>query len=387
MKSNFSLDIFCHVIDNYGDAGVCWRLARQLAKEYSIQVRLWIDQIQILKKICFALDVTKAKQIVSGVEVRIWPHVFSDFDSSFIPDVVIEGFGCRLPDNYIKAMSLKNPLPIWINMEYLSAESWVKDCHQMASPQSITSLTKYFFFPGFFKETGGLIKEIDLLSQKRLFLQDVLNKKAFLKKIGVKNNSEKIFSLFCYDSAPVTALFNLLVKQQEKTILCLVPEGVAKDPVSAFLSMPAKVGATKTIGNLTVEVIPILDQEEYDLLLWSCDVNFVRGEDSFVRAQWAGKPFVWQIYPQEEKAHIPKLQIFLEHYLSNLSDRETSDILKNTWHEWNNMEKKEISHEPWMNYFFSKKMVLDNHALFWIEQIKENQDFASSLFRFINTMR
>ena len=42
------IDLFCRVIDNWGDAGVCWRLARQLVRERGAQVRLWIDQPQVL---------------------------------------------------------------------------------------------------------------------------------------------------------------------------------------------------------------------------------------------------------------------------------------------------------------------------------------------------
>jgi uncharacterized repeat protein (TIGR03837 family) len=40
-------------------------------------------------------------------------------------------------------------------------------------------------------------------------------------------------------------------------------------------------------------------------------LNLVRGEDSFVRAQWAGKPFVWHIYPQHDDAHHAKLEAFM----------------------------------------------------------------------------
>ncbi|HET9045379.1 MAG TPA: elongation factor P maturation arginine rhamnosyltransferase EarP, partial [Casimicrobiaceae bacterium] len=36
-------DVFCKVVDNFGDAGVCWRLARQLVAEHDLAVTLWID--------------------------------------------------------------------------------------------------------------------------------------------------------------------------------------------------------------------------------------------------------------------------------------------------------------------------------------------------------
>ena len=44
-RPSLSWDIFCTVVDNYGDIGVCWRLARQLAAEHGFAVRLWVDDL------------------------------------------------------------------------------------------------------------------------------------------------------------------------------------------------------------------------------------------------------------------------------------------------------------------------------------------------------
>jgi uncharacterized repeat protein (TIGR03837 family) len=63
---------------------------------------------------------------------------------------------------------------------------------------------------------------------------------------------------------------------------------------------------------LSIVYLPQLTQTNYDHLLWSCDLNFVRGEDSLVRAIWAAKPFIWQIYPQHDGAHHAKLDAFLQ---------------------------------------------------------------------------
>ena len=40
-------DVFVRVIDNYGDVGVCWRLACGLAARGE-QVRLWLDDLTAL---------------------------------------------------------------------------------------------------------------------------------------------------------------------------------------------------------------------------------------------------------------------------------------------------------------------------------------------------
>ena len=53
-----------------------------------------------------------------------------------------------------------------------------------------------------------------------------------------------------------------------------------------------------------------MPQQQFDELLWQADILMIRGEDSFVRAQYAGKPFMWHIYPQQEQAHLEKLAAF-----------------------------------------------------------------------------
>ncbi|MDL2284818.1 elongation factor P maturation arginine rhamnosyltransferase EarP [Oxalobacter sp. OttesenSCG-928-P03] len=387
MKFAFSLDLFCHVVDNMGDAGVCWRLARQLAREYPVQVNLRIDRVEVLQKICPDIDPGKSVQQVAGVTVTHWPETFPDVPPSSIPDVVVEGFGCRLPDNYVSAMARRSPAPVWINMEYLSAEAWVNDCHGMASPHPSFPLTKYFLFPGFTRQTGGLLREAALFDECRRFQEDEANRRAFFRRAGVEGDADVVISLFCYEDAPVTALFASLAQQKERQVRCLVPEGVAAVQVSRFLGEPAVPGARRTEGRLTVQVIPLVEQDEYDRLLWSCDLNFVRGEDSFVRAQWAARPFVWQIYPQDEGAHMVKLDAFLGHYLSGASP-EMAEAVRGAWYGWN----AAVSPEAGDAFLPGDKLCamlpqLRAYCVKWADEQAKIEDFASSLVRFISSLR
>ncbi|MEN9867471.1 MAG: elongation factor maturation arginine rhamnosyltransferase EarP, partial [Pseudomonadota bacterium] len=64
--------IFCQVVDNYGDIGFCWRLARQLVLDYAQQVTLWVDDFASFQKICGSLDLAQAVQAVEGVSIRHW---------------------------------------------------------------------------------------------------------------------------------------------------------------------------------------------------------------------------------------------------------------------------------------------------------------------------
>src|SRR5690242_8896754 len=156
-------DIFCKVVDNYGDAGVSWRLARQLVREHDMAVTLWIDAIASLARIATGIDPTRKVQSSEGVRVRAWPESLTGIE---LPDVVVEAFGCGLPDDYVDAMAAARRAPTWVNLEYLSAEPWVESAHGLPSPQPRLPLTRYFYFPGFTDRTGGLLREAGLLEAR-----------------------------------------------------------------------------------------------------------------------------------------------------------------------------------------------------------------------------
>ena len=189
-----SWDIFCTVVDNYGDIGVCWRLARQLASEHGFVIRLWVDDLTPFARLCPDLDVTQELQTLRGVAIRRWCTPFPDVTPA---DVVVEAFGCPLPANYRTAMALQSPQPAWINLEYLSAEPWVNGTHGLPSPQP--PLTRYFFFPGFTSDTGGLLRERSLLAQRDEFQDDKAALRQFWASIGmpIPHSDEIRVSLFC----------------------------------------------------------------------------------------------------------------------------------------------------------------------------------------------
>lgn len=281
-------DIFCRVIDNHGDIGVCWRLARDLATRAE-SVRLWIDDPSAVAWM--------APGAQAGVQVGSWNDA-----SAFPPpgDVVIEAFGCELPDGVIAAMASRPQPPRWINLEYLTAEAYAERSHRLPSPVLSgpgTGLVKHFFYPGFTAGTGGLLREPDLLQRQARF-----DRAAWLRTIGVPSSGDRLASLFCYEPAALPALLQQLDSGAQPTRL-LVTAGRATAAVKACAA-PASM--------LSLSFLPLLPQAEYDHLLWACDFNFVRGEDSLVRALWAGRPFAWQIYPQHDGAHHTKLLALLD---------------------------------------------------------------------------
>ena len=394
MNKPVTCDIFCAVVDNYGDIGVSWRLARQLAHEHGVAVRLWLDDLHTLQRLCPELDAGKAAQMCREVEVRHWTK---DFPEVAPADLVIEAFACELPSSYIQAMAALTPSsaagaplakrkPVWINLEYLSAEDWVDGCHKLPSPRPNLPLVKHFFFPGFTRKTGGLLLEGDLIARRDAFQNDPARLAAFWQGLGLPPQAvgEQRISLFSYENPAISDLLGQWAAGSQP-LTCLVPEGRALPQVAGCCGQAqGRAGEAWQRGSLRVQVLPFVEQARYDELLWACDVNFVRGEDSFVRAQWAGKPLIWHIYPQHDGVHMQKLHAFLDKYCASLP-QEAAEAVRALWEGWNG-EGKTL--QPW-NEFAARQSILAKHAHAWAQQLSGNSLALNLLdfFREIGTMR
>ena len=392
-------DIFCKVIDNYGDVGVTWRLARQLAAEHRRAVRLWVDDLESLERLCPAVDADVDAQTTQGVEIRRWDL---SAGSARPADVVIEGFACTLPEAYCASMvanAAAGDRPAWIILEYLSAEEWVAGCHGMPSPHPQLGLDRHFFFPGFAAGTGGLLRERGLFEARDAYQANPAMQAAFWQRIGVpsKVRNEWRVSLFSYPKAPVHALLTGLSAHPHPVRL-IVPRGPSSMMVADWFGMADAVGAQGSLGNVAASIVPFVEQPDYDRLLWGCDLNFVRGEDSFVRAQWAGRPLVWQIYPQNEQAHAAKLAEFLRRYCHGLHEPRRQSV-ERFMALWNGLEVGSEAHggetadvavnpaapltfeEVWRG-FAANQSALRLHAEEWAWKLTEARDLAAQLVEF-----
>ncbi len=337
-------DIFCVVVDNYGDAGVAWRLARQLAVEYGWRMRLWIDDPAPLRQLA-------PDPAAGAVEVRLWPNAWpAPWPPADTADVVIEAFACELPPAYVEAMACRVQAPVWLNLEYLSAEPWVPGCHGLPSPDPRRPLLKHFFFPGFDPASGGLLRERDYAARRNAF-----DEAAFRVEFGLPPRApdELTISLFSYANAALPELM-LAWAASDRPIRLLRP-GCAE--------------AATVAGHLSLHPLPFLSQRRYDELLWACDLNFVRGEDSFVRAQWAAKPFVWHAYPQAEDAHRAKLDAFLALH-------PAGPRLRPFWQAWNDEGR------PDWGDFAASLADLDAPMRQWANTLGARRDLASKLVEF-----
>jgi uncharacterized repeat protein (TIGR03837 family) len=326
----------------------------QLASEHGYVVRVFADD---LAPFAFLADLS---QVESG---RLILQPWANAENVQPADLVIATFCCDLPSRYTAAMKATQPAPRWMNLEYLSAEPWVESHHGLPSTKP-NGLIEYFFYPGFTAKTGGLIRERSLIEW-----MDVQSK--------TRLDSRVTISFFAYPS-PVWPALIAAWSQSDDPILVLIPEGA----LSASLS----VSQETTIGAVTLRPIPLSNQRGYDALLARCDFNIVRGEDSFVRAQWAGRPFLWHIYPTDDRAHFQKHDAFVDRFVTQgaaeTATRESyfaltravlfkdSETIGGAWREF------------WKNFERQKQL-----ALRWRAYLEAQPDLANTLLSFSKKAR
>jgi uncharacterized repeat protein (TIGR03837 family) len=374
-------DIFCAVVDNFGDVGVCWRLARQLANEAGWQVRMFVDDLHTFQRMCSSIDAGRDRQRVDSITIEHWrepPHAGDTLD---VADIVIEAFACELPPAYIAAMARRERKPVWLNLEYLSGEDWVADFHLRPSPHPRYPLLKTFFFPGLGPGTGGVLKERGLDAARQAFEASPDARDAWWRHATGGPPPEAgatVISLFAYENPAVDALLEQWRDQAEATVL-LVPEGRISGAIARFFGLPSfGAGAQMARGSLRAHALTFTDQAGYDTLLWASHVNFVRGEDSFVRAQWAQRPFVWQIYPQSDNVHLQKLDAALTHCANTLSPSACVAMTR-FWHAWNGG-----SQPDWSDYW-QHRPELEARAASWAQELSGLGDLAGNLAEFAKT--
>jgi uncharacterized repeat protein (TIGR03837 family) len=324
-------DVFCRVVDNFGDLGVCWRLAMNLA-ERGHRVRLWVDDASALPWM--------APGALEGqwpsIEILSWTQTQdpTTLSKRAVADVWVETFGCAIAPEFIAAgadcirATGQNVLkvPIWINLEYLTAEDYAERTHLLPSPVlhgPAAGWTKYFYYPGFTLGTGGLLRELDLLTRQAAF-----DRASWLAQLGIAWTGQRLVSLFCYEPTHLADLLQQLRDDPTPTLL-LVTQGRAARAVKN-LEEKGLQPLCSLRGQLSISYLPQLSQRDFDHLLWACDCNFVRGEDSVVRALWAGKPLVWQIYPQDDAAHHDKLEAFLDMLAADTTLRQFHRVWNDT---------------------------------------------------------
>lgn len=355
-----SIDIFCHVIDNYGDAGVVYRFAKELKKTHpQCCIRVFIDKLETLHSIIPVINPKKTVQQYQSVTF-IDSSALSAQDIAVlgVADIMVEAFACEIPQQIMDTAIFKSKLIV--NLEYLSAEDWVEGYHLKESLLNNGTAKKIFFMPGFTTQTGGIILNSDLLDYKatnaynRLLLVKELLK--YHLGLQVQDRDENLFgTIFSYERGFDNLLKNLLKIQ--KTVYLMIFGEKSHKSMRASLEREGIYSNNEghiLHNNIHLCFLPLLVQEDYDRLLCCADFNLVRGEDSLVRAICAGKPFIWNAYLQDKGYQSIKVDAFLENFRQYFEDSDVFNRYKEVMQQYNKAlsecsEQKTI--EKYQNFF------------------------------------
>lgn len=353
------IDIFCNVIDNFGDAGVVYRFAKELKKaETDKEIRIFLNRYDEFAAINPKIDINKKNQLIDGIFYLLREE--KEVGNVVPADVIIETFGCDIDEIYLEKINKKTVI---LNLEYLSAESWVEEYHKMQSFTSNTNIKKYFFMPGFTEKTGGLI----VSSDKKEMSRDIL-REYYKGSIGDK----KIGTIFSYEHN-FENLIEYILNLKEEYLLLIMGE---KSKESFRKSMDENFIQIEEWNfkkdNLEILFMPFVTQEKYDEIISVTDFNFVRGEESLARAALSGIPFIWHAYLQEDMVHMDKVNAFLEIFSHYAKDKKKFEKYYNIVYNYNCRIKNDF-----------EKLKKESYAYFFNE-IDEIRGWSENFSIFLN---
>lgn len=380
-----TLDIFCEIIDNYGDIGVVYRTAKELQKIFpESKIRVFLNRLDEFKKINSQV-IDLPSQNIDGIEYITFDYLRDNANELLTAQVIIEAFGCQIPEEYMEIAYDNSEL--LINLEYLSAEDWIEDFHLQSSPLGRGKLKKVFFMPGFTEKSGGVIADSNYLER----IQRVLENKEFYEKkylSDIEDRENKIVgTLFSYEKNFTPLLEDL--KKLDKDVVILAMGEKTQDSLRKILKNFSIEDFRNSLkyGKIEIRFLNFLNQEEYEELINIVDFNFVRGEDSFIRAVLTGKPYMWHIYCQEEYAHMDKIEGFLDKYrrvIENFSDEDFLLNMEKFFKDYNFRKENslELGKESYL-YFFENLAKIEKYNTIFRDFLIQKCNLINKLKDFI----
>ena len=333
------ITILCRVVDNYGDIGFVYRLARELSSLSSIektQIRLIVSDLKSFNAMALppGISTSLAVQNYNGWKVIDW-NACAEGKCEFTehpPKIILECFQCGRPewlDEILFSAQTTQTVQI-VNVEYLTAEDWADDFHLLKSGTRSALVKKINFMPGFTKKTGGLVLDKNFVScvHSKTVALECLKKYASKKTVALIEDTNLFRVIaFSYErnfENEARALSEFAKNSGLKVQVLLAP-GLGNAPFKK---------AAAAFKNISVYDLEYLPQLAWDALLTLADFSFIRGEDSFSRACLSGIPFVWHAYPQEEEFQLVKAAAVLKRMEPFFSAGDMS-LVKNVWLSYN----------------------------------------------------
>ncbi len=390
MKQELTTDIFCDVIDNYGDAGVTYRLASEcIARKIFSHIRIFTNDISLFSLIDPAIDPDRFNQRIGNIDYfdmrNISDHLLSVLPR---PDVIIEAFGCEVSEKYLDWIDNEGTEKILLNLEYLTAETWAADFHGRESRLGHRNISKFFFMPGFTKDTGGLIVERRFMESLESIRTDRHHRlDDLLSRYGLSfDGCLHIYGiLFCYD-VELTTLLDPLVARRDRAVRMFVMgekanRGAMEWAESKGLSFH---DGYLQAGGLELMQMGFVPQPFFDELLALVDFAFVRGEDSPVRALIAGTPFIWQRYIQRDGIHIDKTDAFLNEFRKYFRRDSTFRQYYALTMEWNGPVEKKTRMGYHLNFLLDNLEEIGAATASFSRFVAAECDLVENISSFIN---
>ncbi len=362
-----SIDIFCEVIDNFGDVAVLTRLARQLAKAEA-NVRIFVSRTKELLILNEDLS-DEDMQCHEKICYMTYHHLEKNIDNIEPAEIIIEGFACFINEKYLEKAKQKSKL--LINLEYLTSEDFAFDCHGLESPLGDCQLKKYFYIPGFSEKLGGVIVD-----------EESLKLRCDSSECDVCGNDFKML-IFSYEKN-YDKLFEKLMRLENSIYVKFLSEKVLANYANIYMKKEYK-------KQVQAVYIDSMSQKHYQDEVMCTDFKIVRGEDSFVHAVIVGKPFIWHAYFQEDGVHLKKIEGFFKRYREYFDKNHKDvynnevDILEKLFLDFN--DRKENSHlepakENYDDFFYHYETIATMSKLF-AEHVKKDCNLVDKLCVFI----
>lgn len=298
-----AIDILCRVVDNFGDIGVAWRLAKAVrAYDRGVDLRLVVDDLAAFAALHPGIDPAAPVQADPVATVLRWDAAAAH---AALPParMAVETFQCGLPDWY--GRRFHDPLDpdprLHVCLDYLSAEDYAAEFHLMPSLSPSPAVRRLFAMPGFAAGTGGLILDPGFLAARGRWRaarrsgalpaarRDWLDGLALGPAAADFPDGGFWLSVFSYERDYAPLLRDLPRWRPDAAVL-----------LAAGRSAGPFLAAWEAAGRpLPVLALPFLPQESWDEAMLACDCNIVRGEESLARACLSGLPFLWQAYLQD----------------------------------------------------------------------------------------
>ena len=383
------ITVLCKVVDNFGDIGVVYRLAKQLKKiNPQNQINLVTDNLDSFNKICSTVNPVLGFQTLEGLNVYNWKaadfchEAFSKNDGELMP-VILECFQCGRPE-WMERILFDEKLERTVHIlmiDYLTAEKYAEDFHCLQSLTRSSKVQKVNFMPGFTEKTGGLIiddpwKEVPERNPEGPVLVFTYEKNWKSLASCLKSwSSEKGRKVYVAQGRGRQSFIDAWneVQLSEKS-----PDTWTKLPDLSYLPRSEKKPEP------LLEELSYINQEQWDELMKGCSALVIRGEESMSRACLSGIPFIWHAYPQSDEYQLVKVRALLERMRRHFNE-EDFKIVEGAWLEINNESVPDTSQNPYDDFFSAADRLAPAFYDFACS-LRKNGDLASNLMTYIEKL-